>query len=459
MRKGCCYHVAKKWLITIVEEFGMTDIYWNKKNETATRDEIKKTQLRLLKTQVKYCYENSEFYRNKFKNASITPDDIQTLGDLQKIPFTIKDDLKFNYPFGMLSAPRKDIVEIHASSGTTGNMVVGDYTKNDLNVWAELMARSLYTAGVRKHDVVHNAYGYGLFTGGFGVHYGAQKLGTTIIPISGGMTQRQIKFMQNLRSTVLTCTPSYAIYIAEAMAQECINPKDLDLKIGVFGAEPWSEKIRERIEKELQLEAYDVYGLTELCGPGVSIECKEHNGLHVWEDHFIVETINPNTGEVLSDGEEGELVFTTLTKTGLPLLRFRTRDISVINTEPCECGRTHARMMRIRGRTDDMMIIRGVNVFPSQVEYVIMSFPELAAQYQIILERPDALDIFTVKVELAEKNVNLNQKELEKLKRKIKEKVNNVTNISPIIKIVQSGELPRSEGKSKRVLDKRSDNI
>ena len=363
----------------------MTDIYWNKKIETATRDELDKHQLKLLKTQVKYCYENSEFYRKKFKEANVTPDDIKTLEDKQKIPFTSKLDLRDNYPFGMVTVPLTDIVELHASSGTTGNPVVGAYTAGDMDVWAELMARSLYATGVRKEDVMHNAYGYGLFTGGLGFHYGAQKIGTTILPISGGITQRQIKLMKDLGSTVLCCTPSYAIYIAEAMAQAGINPeKDLKLKLGLFGAEPWSERIRERIEKELAIEAFDIYGLTELCGPGVSVECSEHNGLHIWEDHFLIETVDPKTGEVLPAGEEGELVFTTLTKTGLPILRFRTRDISVIETGQCACGRSHSRMMRIRGRSDDMMIIRGVNVFPSQIEYVIMGFPELAAQYQII---------------------------------------------------------------------------
>jgi phenylacetate-CoA ligase len=438
----------------------MANVYWNKKIETATRNELNKNQLKLLKTQVKYCYENSTFYRNKFKNAGITPDDIKTLDDAQKIPFTSKNDLRDNYPFGMLTVHLDDIVEIHASSGTTGNPVVGAYTQNDMDVWAELMARSLYATGVRKEDIMHNAYGYGLFTGGLGFHYGAQKIGTTIIPISGGMTQRQIKLMKDFGSTVLCCTPSYAIYLAETMAREGINPgKDLKLKLGLFGAEPWSERIRERIEKELEIEAFDIYGLTELCGPGVSVECPEHNGLHIWEDHFLIETIDPKTGEVLPAGEEGELVFTTLTKTGLPILRFRTRDISVIETEKCECGRTHSRMMRIRGRSDDMMIIRGVNVFPSQIEYAIMGLPELAAQYQIILERPDALDVFTIKAELTEKSVDSSQQELEELKRKIKQKVNNITGLSPIIELVKPGELPRTEGKARRVLDMRSGKI
>lgn len=438
----------------------MADLYWNKKIETATRDELNKQQLKLLKQQVKFCYENSVFYRNKFKAARVTPGDINTLEDVNKIPFTSKMDLRDNYPFGMVSVPLDEIVEIHASSGTTGNPVVGTYTTNDMHIWAELMARSLYATGVRKQDVMHNAYGYGLFTGGLGFHYGAQKIGTKIIPISGGMTQRQIKLMKDLGSTILCCTPSYALYLAEAMVKEGIKPAiDLKLKKGLFGAEPWSERIRERIQTELEIEAYDIYGLTELCGPGVSVECNEHNGLHIWEDHFLIETIDPKTGDVLPTGEEGELVFTTLTKTGLPILRFRTRDISVIATEKCECGRSHSRMMRIRGRSDDMMIIRGVNVFPSQIEYAIMELPELAAQYQIVLERPDVLDVFTIKAELTEKSHNSTSEELAALRLKIKQKVNNITGLSPIIELAKPGELPRSEGKAKRVIDMRSGKI
>jgi phenylacetate-CoA ligase len=438
----------------------MSNIYWNKKFETATRDEIRKHQLQLLKEKVKLCYEKTAFYRNRFKSAGISPSDIKTLEDAQKIPFTEKNDLRDNYPFGLLAVHLDDIVEIHASSGTTGNPVVGAYTQNDMDVWAELMARSLYTTGVRRQDVIHNAYGYGLFTGGLGFHYGAQKIGSTIIPVSGGMTQRQIKIMKDLGSTVLCCTPSYAMYLSETMKEEGVDPrKDLKLRIGHFGAEPWSERIRERVEKELGIEAFDIYGLTELCGPGVSVECSEHNGLHIWEDHFLVETIDPETGDVLPAGEEGELVFTTLTKTGLPLLRFRTRDISIIENEKCDCGRTHSRMMRVTGRSDDMLIIRGVNVFPSQIEYVIMGFPELAAQYQIILDRPGALDVFTIKAELTEQTSRSTQEQLNALKLKIKQKVGNITGISPIIELVKPGEIPRSVGKAKRVLDLRSGKI
>ncbi len=430
--------------------------YWNEKIETMPRQDIKNYQLQKLKDQVKYCYENSSFYHNKFDEISLKPQDIQSLDDLQKIPFTVKSDLRDNYPFGMVTVNSDEIVEIHASSGTTGNPIVGAYTKSDLEIWQEIMARSIYTVGGRYQDVIHIAYGYGLFTGGFGFHYGAQKVGAKIVPASGGMTQRQIKLMKDLGATILACTPSFAVYLAETMAQEGIVPKrDLKLRCGMFGAEPWSDKIRERIEREMNIAAFDIYGLTELCGPGVSIECEQHAGLHVWEDHFIVETINPDTDEVLLEGEEGELVFTTLTRTGMPMLRYRTRDISRIETAPCKCGRTHARMKRIQGRSDDMLIIRGVNVFPSQIEFAVMCFSELATQYLIVIDRPGALDTFVVKVELSEKATRDPLLDKNVLKSEIQKRIHIVTGISAEIEIVKPGELPRSEGKAKRVLDLR----
>jgi len=430
--------------------------YWNEKIETMPVQELRKHQLGKLREQVKHCCDNSAFYRKKFKAAGLKPADIKTLDDIQKIPFTVKNDLRDNYPLGMLAVKPVDVVEIHASSGTTGNPIIGAYTTNDMSVWEELMARSIYTTGGRKDDVLHIAYGYGLFTGGLGFHYGAHKIGSMTIPVSGGMTQRQIKLMKDLGATVLCCTPSFAVYLAETMYKVGVDPKkDLKLRIGLFGAEPWSNKIRERIEEDLGIEAFDVYGLTELCGPGVSIECSEHRGLHIWEDHFLVETIDPGTGEVLSPGEEGELVFTTLTKTGIPMLRFRTRDISVMETEKCACGRTHARMIRIRGRSDDMLIIKGVNVFPSQVEIAVMNFPELAPYYQIVVDRPGALDTFAVRLELTEKASK--NKELDKnaLRRDIQGKIHSITGLSAAIEIVKCGELPRSEGKAKHVLDLR----
>ncbi len=433
----------------------VTNQYWNK-IETMPSKEIRTSQLKKLKQMVKHCYSNSAFYRKKFDSIDLKPEDIKSLEDIRKIPFTVKSDLRDNYPFGMVTVKSDEIVEIHASSGTTGNPIIGAYTKEDMDVWQELMARSIYAAGARPNDVIHIAYGYGLFTGGLGFHYGAQKIGTKIIPASGGMTQRQIKLMKDLGVTTLACTPSFAVYLAETMAQEGINPKkDLKLRLGLFGAEPWSDKIRERIEQELGIEAFDIYGLTELCGPGVSVECPEHKGLHIWEDHFIVETIDPDTGEPLPAGEEGELVFTTLTKTGLPMLRYRTRDISKIETDVCKCGRTHARMMRVHGRSDDMLIVRGVNVFPSQIEYAVMCFSELATQYQIILDRPGALDTFLVKVELSDQASKNSKIDKNALKNDIQQRIHIVTGLTADVEIVKCGEIPRTEGKAKRVLDLR----
>ena len=431
--------------------------YWNEKIETMPPEELKRHQLKKLKEIVSYCYENNVFYRKKFDNVGLKPESIRSLEDLRKIPFTVKTDLKDNYPFGMVAAKPDEIVEIHASSGTTGNPIIGAYTKNDMDVWQELMARSIYTTGGRHTDTIHIAYGYGLFTGGLGVHYGAQKVGAKIVPASGGMTQRQIKLMKDLGATILACTPSFAVYLAETMTQEGVDPRtELKLKIGIFGAEPWSDKIRERIQKEMGIEAFDIYGLTELCGPGVAIECPQHNGLHVAEDHFIVETIDPDTGEVLPQGEEGELVFTGLTKTGMPMLRYRTRDISRVETEKCACGRTAARMMRVHGRSDDMLIIRGVNVFPSQIEYAVMCFSELATQYLIVVDRPGALDTFAVKVELTDKASKDPKLDKNILKNEIQKQIHIVTGISADVEIVKPGELPRTEGKAKRVLDLRN---
>jgi phenylacetate-CoA ligase len=430
--------------------------YWNQKIETMPREDIKKLQLRKLKEIVKYSYENSKFYRKKFDAVGLKPSDIKSLADIVKIPFTVKTDLKDNYPYGMVTTKPEEIVEIHASSGTTGNPIVGAYTKKDMDVWSELMARCMYAAGNRPNDTIHVSYGYGLFTGGLGMHYGIQKLGARVVPASGGNTERQIKLMKDLGATVLACTPSFAVYLAETMVKAGLDPrKELKLKRGIFGAEPWSNQIRKRIEEEIGLEAYDIYGLTELCGPGVSVECKEHDGLHVWEDHFIVETINPDTGEPVAAGEEGELVFTTLSKKGMPMLRYRTRDISKLVTAKCKCGRTHTRMMRVTGRSDDMLIIRGVNVFPSQIEYCVMCYPELAAQYLIVVDRPGALDTFVVKLELSEKAAANPKIDTNTLKRDISNRIQVVTGISAEIEIVKPGELPRTEGKAKRVQDNR----
>lgn len=430
--------------------------YWNKTVETMPRKKLRELQLKKLKETVKHCYNNSAFYQRRFKEANITPDSIQTLDDLQKIPFTVKNDLRDNYPLGLVAVETGQIVEIHASSGTTGNPIIDAYTKSDIAAWQDCMARSIYTAGGRREDVIHISYGYGLFTGGLGFHYGAQKIGAEIVPASSGMTQRQIKLMKDLGVSILCCTPSFAVYLAETMVTEGINPKkDLKLRLGVFGAEPWSEKTRERINTALGIDAFDIYGLTELNGPGVAIECSEHQGLHVWEDNYIIETINPDTGEVLSEGEEGELVFTTLSKTGMPLLRYRTRDLSIVETDMCPCMRTHSRILRVSARSDDMLKIRGVNVFPSQIEYVIMGFPELATHYQIHVDRPDALDTFVIKVELSEHVSKDKQLDLNQLKRKICNKINNVIGLNPDIEILACGEIPRTEGKAKHVFDNR----
>jgi phenylacetate-CoA ligase len=434
----------------------MSERYWNKPIETMPRKQIKDLQLKKLKTQIKHCYDNSAFYKRKFKQTGLTPDSIKTLDDLHKIPFTVKTDLRDNYPMGLVAVDSAQIVEVHASSGTTGNPIIGAYTRSDMENWQELMARSIYTTGGRREDVIHIAYGYGLFTGGLGFHYGAQKIGAEIVPASGGMTQRQIKLMKDLGVTILCCTPSFAVYLSETMLAEGVNPKkDLKLRLGMFGAEPWSERIRERVQSALGIEAFDVYGLTELCGPGVSVECPEHKGLHIWEDQFIVETIKSETGEILEPGEEGELVFTPLFKTGMPLLRYRTRDISIIDSDMCPCMRTHSRMLRVNGRSDDMLKIRGVNVFPSQIEYVIMGFQELATQYQIIVDRPDALDTFCIKVELAEDASKDHSLNLNVLKAKILSNISNITGLNPDIDILKYGQIPRSDGKACRVIDKR----
>ena len=428
--------------------------------ETLSLKELKALQLKKLRQLVKYCYENSKFYGRKFAELGLKPGDIKSLDDVQKLPFTMKDNLRENYPFGMVVAGLDEIVEIHASSGTTGNPTVAAYTRGDRELWSELMARAIYSAGGRKGGVIQISYGYGLFTGGLGTHYGAEKVGMAIIPASGGMTKKQIKLMKDLGTTLLACTPSYAVTLSEAMVEEGVDPRrDLKLKSGLFGAEPWSERMRERIEDGLGLEAFDLYGLTELCGPGVSVECAEHHGLHIWNDHFLVEVINPDTLEPLSPGEKGELVFTTLTNTGLPLLRYRTRDITILEVDKCACGRSHSRMMRVLGRSDDMLIIRGINVFPSQIEYVLLQFPELASYYQIIVDRPAALDELKIKAELTEEASTSKQLDVVQLKKRVEEELENVLSLRAPVEFVKPGEIPRSEGKAKRVLDLRKEKI
>lgn len=377
---------------------------YNMEFETMPREALEAIQLRRLKTTLDRVNATVPFYRKKFKEAGISPAGVKSLKDLQRLPFTTKQDLRDNYPFGMFAVPMDNVVRIHASSGTTGQSTVVGYTARDIDTWAELMARSLAAGGATRGDMIHNAYGYGLFTGGLGVHYGAEKLGASVIPVSGGNTKRQIMLMKDFGPTILTSTPSYALHLAEAAEEMGISFTGLKFKYGIFGAEPWSENMRHEIERKLNLNAVDIYGLSEVIGPGVSIECHEvKNGLHIFEDHFIPEIINPETGDVLPYGETGELVFTSLTKEAFPVIRYRTRDISSLHPEPCMCGRTLVRMKKVSGRTDDMLIIRGVNVFPSQIESVLMEINEIEPHYQLVLDREGNLDTLTVQVEIGER--------------------------------------------------------
>src|SRR6056297_1354434 len=384
--------------------------------ETMPREALESIQLRRLQTTLSRVYATVPFYRKKFDEAGVLRGDVKSLDDLRRLPFTMKQDLRDNYPFGMFAVPMENVVRIHASSGTTGKPTVVGYTARDINTWAELMARSLASGGASRGDIIHNAYGYGLFTGGLGAHYGAEKLGASVIPVSGGNTKRQVIIMRDFGPTILTCTPSYALHLAEAAEEEGVSFRDLKFKSGIFGAEPWTEDMRHEIENKLGLTAIDVYGLSEIIGPGVAIECHEaQNGLHIFEDHFIPEIIDPETGEVLPYGEKGELVFTSLTKEAFPVIRYRTRDITVLNPEPCICGRTHVRMERVSGRTDDMLIIRGVNVFPSQIESVLMDIGETEPHYLLIVDRIGTLDTLEIQVEISEALFSDEVRRLEQL--------------------------------------------
>jgi phenylacetate-CoA ligase len=429
---------------------------WDEEFETLPREALEALQLKRLIATAERVYTNVPFYRKKFDEAGIRPSDIKSLKDLRRLPFTMKSDLRDHYPFGLFAVPMEQVVRIHASSGTTGKPTVVGYTRRDINTWAELMARSLAAAGTQKNDIIHNAYGYGLFTGGLGVHYGAEKLGASVIPISGGNSKRQILIMQDFGSTVLTCTPSYALALAETAQEMGLDIRKMKLRVGIFGAEPWSEKMRDEIEKKLGIQAIDIYGLSEVIGPGVSIECLEaKRGLHIFEDHFIPEIIDPVTGEVLPYGTKGELVFTTLTKEAFPLIRYRTRDISVLYPEPCRCGRTHVRMERVSGRSDDMLIIRGVNVFPSQIESVLMNIEGVEPHYLLIVDRQGALDTLEVQVEVNEKVFSDEIKNLQTLSRKIEKDIKDLLGVSAAVKLVAPKSLQRSEGKAQRVIDKR----
>ncbi len=429
---------------------------WDKEHECMPRPELEQLQLARLQETVQRVYDNVPFYREAFDNKGIRPGDIKSLEDLRLLPFTIKQDLRDNYPFDLFAVPQEDIVRLHASSGTTGKPTVVGYTKNDIDNWADLMARALTMAGATKKDVVQIAYGYGLFTGGLGFHYGTERSGATVVPISGGNTKRQLMLMEDFGTSVLCCTPSYALFLGEAAIEMGIDiKKQLKLKAGIFGAEPWSHNMRLELEKKLGIKALDIYGLSEIMGPGVACECFEQNGLHINEDFFLPEIINPETGEPLPYGEKGELVFTTISKEGIPVIRYRTRDISVLHAEVCECGRTMVRMERVTGRTDDMLIIRGVNVFPSQIESVLLEIGETEPHYLLVVDRQGNVDDLEIWVEVSEKMFSDEVKKLEHLEKKLRREIASILGISAKIKLVEPKTIPRSEGKAKRVVDKR----
>ncbi len=430
-------------------------MYWNKTFECMPREELNRLKLDRLQKTVNHVYQNVPFYRMRMQQAGVLPGDIRTLEDLKLLPFTTKQDLRDNYPFGLFAVPQSEIVRIHASSGTTGKPTEEGYTQGDLNTWSELIARSLMAAGGDKNSVIQIAYGYGLFTGGLGVHYGAERLGATVIPISGGISKRQVMLMKDFGTTMLACTPSYALYLAEAIAEEGIPLSELKLRTGVFGAEPWTEGMRRQIEQRLGIRAMDIYGLSEVLGPGVSIECQCQQGLHVFEDHFIPEIIDPITLQPLPEGEKGELVFTTITKEGIPVIRYRTRDLTSLNYAMCDCGRTHVRMNRIMGRSDDMLIIRGVNVFPSQVEGVLVNYSDVEPHYLIVVDRKENLDVMEVWVEMAEKLFSDEVRVIEEARQRIKDDIETVLGVNITVKLVEPKSIERSQGKARRVLDKR----
>ncbi|WP_320008813.1 phenylacetate--CoA ligase family protein [Maridesulfovibrio sp.] len=424
--------------------------------ETMPREELEELQLRRLKQLCERVYANVPFYNNKFKEKGIEPKDINSLSDLTKLPFTEKQDLRNHYPFGLFAVSRENIVRIHSSSGTTGKATVVGYTKRDIKNWADMMARSFAIAGATPEDSIHNAYGYGLFTGGLGAHYGAEALGATIIPVSGGGTRRQIMLLKDFGADVICCTPSYALFLHETGKEMGIDFEKLPLRIGIFGAEPWTESMRRDIENKLKIKALDIYGLSEIMGPGVAMECaEEQNGLHIMEDHFLPEIINPETGEHVQPGEAGELVITTLTKEGIPLIRYRTRDLTRLNYTTCRCGRTFARMQRIMGRSDDMLIIRGVNVFPSQIESILIETEGLSPHYQLVVERDGNLDILTVKVEISGASFSDEIKNLQRLERKIQKTIKEFLGVTARVKLVEPKSIERSVGKAQRILDLR----
>jgi phenylacetate-CoA ligase len=429
--------------------------YWQPESESMDRKELEQLQLERLESTLNRVYMNVPFYRKKFDEVKFNPDDLRSLDGLSRLPFTTKNDLRENYPYGLFAVPLREVVRIHASSGTTGMSTVVGYSKNDIKTWSNLVARVLAAGGITKDDVIQIAFNYGLFTGAFGLHYGAERLGASVIPISSGNTRRQIKLMQDFKTTALVRTPSYAMLIADTMMEMGINRNSLSLKYGLFGAEPWSDSMRKEIEDKLKIVATDNYGLSEVMGPGVAGECLERNGLHIAEDHFLVEWINPDTLEPVKPGETGEMVITTLTKEAFPVVRYRTRDLTRLIPEPCPCGRTMRKMTRILGRTDDMLIIRGVNVFPQQIENVLFEIEGVAPHYQIVIDRKGALDDTTVNVEVSESMFFDEMKRQSQLKETIKKRLASELGISVEVKLVEKKTLERFEGKAKRVIDNR----
>ena len=432
----------------------MTQNYFDPAIELASRDYLHALQSARLIKMVENCYNNVPFYKKKFDEIGLLPGDIHSIDDITKLPFTVKQDLRDNYPFGLFAVSREKLQRIHASSGTTGKQTVVGYTKHDIDVWAHGAARAIAAAGSKKDDYIHVSYGYGLFTGGLGLHYGAELLGATVIPVSSGNTKRQIQILQDFGSDFLCCTPSYAMYIGESLKEAGIDSSKLPLRAGIFGAEAWSENMRREIEKSLNIKAYDIYGLSEIAGPGVAYECSEQTGMHICEDFFYPEVVDPKTLQPLPDGQYGELVFTCIGKEALPLVRYRTRDITALSHEKCACGRTLVKMLKPKGRSDDMLIIRGVNVFPSQVEHVILSLG-MEPNYQIVVDRINNLDVMTVKIEMSESMLSDSVRRVEDQENKLKAAMHDTLGISAKIKLVEPHSLPRSEGKAVRVIDNR----
>lgn len=428
---------------------------WNRHFECMDRNELKAVQSERLRETVERVYFNVPYYRNKMQEAGLGPESIRSTDDLHKLPFTTKQDLRDNYPFNLFAVPMSEIVRVHASSGTTGKPTVVGYTRKDIATWSEVMARTLTCAGANRNDFIHIAYGYGLFTGGLGLHYGGEKIGASVIPVSGGNTIRQLQLLVDFGSTVLACTPSYALFLAEAIEEAGLRREDLKLRVGVFGAEPWTENMRREIEEKLRIKAIDIYGLSEVIGPGVASECLVQEGLHISEDHFYPEIIDPLTLEVLPEGKTGELVFTTITKEGLPLIRYRTRDLTRLKYERCRCGRTMVRMEKCLGRSDDMLIIRGVNLFPSQIESLLLEMSEIKPHYLLIVDRVNNLDTLELQVEVDEAFFQDKISQLQALRRKIQSNLESAIGLGIKINLVEPKTLERSEGKSKRVIDKR----